>query len=43
MSILFLLSQGFWLWMLIDGMQNDSQKNTWIYVLMFANVPGAIA
>jgi tetratricopeptide (TPR) repeat protein len=43
MSILFLLSQGFWLWMLIDCMQNDPQKNTWIYVLIFANVPGAIA
>jgi len=43
MSILFLLLQGFWLWMLIDCLKNDSQRNTWLYVLIFANFAGAIA
>jgi len=29
--------------MLIDCLQNDSQKSTWVYVLIFANIAGAIA
>jgi hypothetical protein len=33
----------FWIWMLIDCIMNEPDKYLWIMILLFTNVPGAIA
>ena len=44
-AILFLVTTGFWLWMLIDCVQNmeskDNDKLIWILVLLFTHMLGA--
>lgn len=39
---LSLLLAGFWLLMIYDCVKNDPEKNTWLWLLIFLNVPGAI-
>jgi tetratricopeptide (TPR) repeat protein len=42
-SILLLLGQGFWLWMLIDCLKAEGPRSEWRYILFFGNVAGAFA
>ncbi|MGA2052872.1 MAG: PLDc N-terminal domain-containing protein [Opitutales bacterium] len=46
MHILYLLGLIFWIWMLVDCIQNrrldSTQKLIWVLVIIFANLLGAI-
>jgi tetratricopeptide (TPR) repeat protein len=42
-SIVFLVGQAFWLWMLIDCMKAEGPRSEWRYILFFGNVMGALA
>lgn len=33
---------GFWMLMIFDCVRNDPERNTWLYILIFLNVPGAV-
>ncbi|MBD2184626.1 tetratricopeptide repeat protein [Aerosakkonema funiforme] len=37
-----LLSTGFWLFMIYDCVQNERERNTWLWILIFLNFPGAV-
>lgn len=37
----WLLTTGFWIWMIFDCVQNERDRQLWIYILIFTNVPGA--
>lgn len=41
-SILAFVTTGFWMWMIVDCLRNDPQKNTWIWILIFLYFPGAV-
>ncbi len=42
-SIVFLVGQAFWLWMLIDCMKAEGPRSEWRYILFFGNIMGALA
>ncbi|MEM9452385.1 MAG: tetratricopeptide repeat protein [Cyanobacteria bacterium P01_E01_bin.6] len=37
-----LLASGFWMLMIFDCVRNDPEKNTWLWILIFLNIPGAV-
>jgi tetratricopeptide (TPR) repeat protein len=41
-EVLAFLASGFWMLMIFDCVRNDSDRNTWLWILIFLNVPGAI-
>ncbi|MGK7875275.1 MAG: tetratricopeptide repeat protein [Xenococcaceae cyanobacterium] len=42
LELLWLLPTIFWMWMIYDCVRNDPEKNTWLWILIFLNVPGAV-
>lgn len=41
-GILALVASGFWMLMIFDCLRNDPEKNTWIWILIFLSIPGAV-
>lgn len=41
-SILTFLATGFWMLMIFDCVRNDPEKGTWLWILIFLNIPGAV-
>jgi len=41
LPVLTLLGTGFWMLMIFDCVRNDPEKGTWLWILIFLNVPGA--
>lgn len=41
-QVLWFIPTLFWMWMIYDCVRNDPEKNTWLWILIFLNVPGAI-
>jgi hypothetical protein len=37
-----LVASGFWMLMIFDCVRNDPEKGTWLWILIFLNIPGAI-
>lgn len=37
-----LVASGFWMLMIFDCVRNDPEKGTWLWILIFLNVPGAV-
>jgi hypothetical protein len=42
LSMFGLAGTAFWLWMVVDCARNDPDRGTWIWILLFFNVPGAM-
>ncbi len=42
LQVLWFIPTLFWMWMIYDCVRNDPDKNTWLWILIFLNVPGAI-
>lgn len=42
MEILVFAATGFWVWMIFDCARNDPERNTWLFILILLNIPGAI-
>lgn len=38
----WILTTGFWIWMIYDCVQNERDRQLWIYILIFTNAPGAL-
>lgn len=38
----WILTTGFWIWMILDCVQNERDRQLWIYILIFTNAPGAL-
>jgi hypothetical protein len=41
-SVLWVIGEIFWLWMIIDCIMNEPDKLTWLLILFFFNIPAAI-
>lgn len=41
-QVLWFIPTFFWMWMIYDCVRNEPEKNTWLWILIFLNVPGAI-
>ncbi|MBD2462757.1 tetratricopeptide repeat protein [Oscillatoria sp. FACHB-1407] len=41
-QVLAFVATGFWMLMIFDCVRNDPERNTWLFVLIFLNIPGAI-
>lgn len=41
-EVIALLTSGFWMLMIFDCVRNDPERNTWLWVLLFLNFPGAV-
>lgn len=41
-QVLWSIPTLFWMWMIYDCVRNDPDKNTWLWILIFLNVPGGI-
>jgi hypothetical protein len=37
-----ILGTAFWLWMLYDCLQNEPDRNTWLWILIILNLPAAV-
>ena len=42
MGALTFLMTGFWMLMIFDCIRNDPEKRTWLWILIFLNIPGAL-
>ena len=42
MGALTFLMTGFWMLMIFDCIRNDPEKRTWLWILIFLNIPGAV-
>ncbi|MEA5619586.1 tetratricopeptide repeat protein [Cronbergia sp. UHCC 0137] len=42
LEIIGLLMTGFWLLMIYDCVRNEPERQTWLWILLFVNVPGAL-
>jgi hypothetical protein len=42
MEVLVFAATGFWVWMIFDCARRDPDRNTWLFILILLNVPGAI-
>ena len=42
-ELIGLLIAGFWIWAIVDCIQNEPDRQTWIWLLILLNVIGAIA
>ncbi|MDX2214663.1 MAG: tetratricopeptide repeat protein [Oculatellaceae cyanobacterium bins.114] len=41
-QFLAFVATGFWMLMIFDCVRNDPEKATWIFILIFLNIPGAV-
>ena len=41
-NIIYLLPTIFWMWMIWECVRYDPEKNTWLWLLIFLNFPGAV-
>jgi hypothetical protein len=41
-QVLAFMTTGFWMLMIFDCVRNDPERNTWIWILIFLNFPGAV-
>jgi hypothetical protein len=41
-GVLAFLTTGFWMLMIFDCVRNDPERNTWLWILIFLNFPGAV-
>ncbi|HEY9848212.1 MAG TPA: tetratricopeptide repeat protein [Leptolyngbyaceae cyanobacterium] len=42
LEVVALLTTGFWLFMIYDCVQNERERNTWLWILILLNFPGAV-